>query len=68
MIEHDTSINNNFWFFFFKFYLNLDCEYLISSHLLSEIGNEITESNIYDNRTVILPYLFEACEEGLFNI
>jgi hypothetical protein len=51
-----------------KFYLNLECEYLISSHLLLEIGNQITESNIYDNRTVILPYLLEACEEGLFNI
>ncbi|CAF0913504.1 unnamed protein product [Rotaria sp. Silwood1] len=39
------------------------CEKLISSHLLSEIGNQITESNIYDNRIVILPYLLEACEE-----
>ncbi|CAF0975227.1 unnamed protein product [Adineta steineri] len=39
------------------------CERLISSHLLSEIGNHITESNIYDNRTVILSYLLEACEE-----
>ncbi|CAF3582141.1 unnamed protein product [Rotaria sp. Silwood2] len=42
---------------------NLECEQLVSSHLLSEIGNQITESNIYDNRTVILPYLLEACEE-----
>ncbi|CAF0788502.1 unnamed protein product [Rotaria sordida] len=39
------------------------CEHLVSSHLLSAIGNQITESNIYDNRTVILPYLLEACEE-----
>ncbi|CAF3308573.1 unnamed protein product [Rotaria socialis] len=39
------------------------CEKLISSHLLSEIGNQISESNIYDNRSVILPYLLDACEE-----
>lgn len=39
------------------------CEQLVTSHLLSEIGNTIAESDIYENRTVILPYLLEACEE-----
>lgn len=47
------------------YFSNLECEKLIASHLLSEIGNQIKESDIYDNRTVILPYLLEACEEGL---
>lgn len=45
--------------------LPLECEQLVTSHLLSEIGNTIAESDIYENRTVILPYLLEACEEGL---
>ncbi|CAF0834991.1 unnamed protein product [Adineta ricciae] len=40
-----------------------NCQQLLASHLLAEIGNHITESDIYENRTVILPYLLEACEE-----
>lgn len=41
-----------------------DCERLIDSHLLSEIGNHIAKEDIYENRAVILPYLLEACETG----
>ena len=46
------------------YYSSLDCQQLLASHLLAEIGNHMTESDIYENRTAILPYLLEACEEG----
>ncbi len=47
---------------------NLDCEQLVESHLLSEIGNQISESALYENRAAIFPYLLEACEEGLLMV
>lgn len=63
LIEHDTSrfhrvVNVR------SIAFDLDCQQLVSTHLLAEIGNQISEQSIYENRTVILPYLLEACEEG----
>jgi len=64
--KYNTNKNrNNFDLIRINKLFDLECEQLVGSHLLSEIGNTIAESDIYENRTVILPYLLEACEEGL---